>query len=158
MGFNVSDIGHNVTDEDLDGTRAEGNVRDIERDDTTQAEENMQDEGHVNETTGSMDGEGDIERDDSNRAEKNMQFEGNINETTGNMDDEGNIERDDTRGSGDGPQFEACVYAAVLGLQPHSPAVVPAIPTSTIHWPNIYEVCRARKGRPRAQKKKQTDG
>ncbi|KAH3867652.1 hypothetical protein DPMN_030784 [Dreissena polymorpha] len=30
-------------------------------------------------------------------------------------------------GSGDGPRVEACVYAAVLGLQPHSPAVVPAM-------------------------------
>ncbi|KAH3867653.1 hypothetical protein DPMN_030799 [Dreissena polymorpha] len=76
-------------------------MRDIERDDTTRAEENMQDEGHVNETTGSMDDEGHIERDDSTRAEENMQFEGNINETTRNMDDEGNIERDDTTRNGD---------------------------------------------------------
>ncbi|KAH3865771.1 hypothetical protein DPMN_028814 [Dreissena polymorpha] len=56
----------------------------------------MQDEGPVNETTGSMDDEEDIERDDSTRAEEKMQFEGNIKETTGNMDDEGNIERGDT--------------------------------------------------------------
>ncbi|KAH3749612.1 hypothetical protein DPMN_184113 [Dreissena polymorpha] len=44
-----------------------GDEGDIERNDSTRAEENMQFEGNVNDTTGYMDDEGNIERDDTTR-------------------------------------------------------------------------------------------
>ncbi|KAH3790289.1 hypothetical protein DPMN_168486 [Dreissena polymorpha] len=78
MGFDISDIGDNVIDKDLDGTRAEGNVL-IERNGTDK----------MNDTTENVNDDGDFNGD---------HITGNgtdeMDNTMGNVDDDGDVDGD----------------------------------------------------------------